>query len=382
MLAPRSLSNVPSWGDAEAPLALPALTGDVHADVCVVGLGGSGLTCIDELHALGAARVVGIDAGTIGGGAAGRNGGFLLAGAAAFHHDAVETLGRERAIALYRLTLAELDRITRATPGHVRRTGSLRIAASGEELADCERQRAAMRADSLDVEWYEGAEGTGLLFPHDGVFDPLSRTRALARAAIARGARLFEHSPAIAIDTGVITTPTGRVHCDTVIVAIDGRLDVVFPELADRMRTARLQMLATAPLATMRFPRPVYARWGYDYWQQLPDGRLVLGGCRDRAEPDEWTHDTEPTQAVQRCMESVLREVLGVCEPITHRWGASVGYTPDGMPLVTEVRPHAWAAGGYNGTGNVIGALCGRMLAQRAVCGTSTLTPVLAPSLR
>lgn len=377
-----SLPNVPAWGDAEAPLALPSLAGDVDADVCVVGLGGSGLTCIHELLDLGAARVIGIDAGTIGGGAAGRNGGFLLAGAAEFHHDAVATVGRERAVALYRLTLAELERIERATPRHVRRTGSLRIAASTEELSDCERQLAAMRADSLDVEWYEGAEGRGLLFPHDGVFDPLSRARALARTAITRGARLFEHTPAVAIDSGVVTTPSGHIRCDAIIVAVDGRLDVIFPELADRVRTARLQMLATAPLSAMRFPRPVYSRWGYDYWQQLPDGRLVLGGCRDRAEQDEWTHDVGATDSVQRCMESLLRDTLGVREPITHRWGASVGYTPDGMPLVAEVRPRVWAAGGYNGTGNVIGALCGRMLAQRAVCGASTLSAVLAPSLR
>lgn len=373
--------NVPGWGHAEAPLALPSLADDVDADVCVVGLGGSGLTCIHELLALGVGRVVGLDAGTTGGGAAGRNGGFLLAGTAAFHHDAVETVERERAVTLYRLTLAELERIARATPEHVRRTGSLRIAASDDELADCERQLAAMHADALDAEWYEGAEGTGLLFPHDAVFDPLSRARALGRAAIAHGARLFEHSPVVSVEAGMVTTPAGHVRCDAIIVAVDGRLDVILPELAGRVRTARLQMLATAPLATMRFPRPVYSRWGYDYWQQLPDGRLVLGGCRDRAEQEEWTHDTDPTPTVQRCMESLLRDTLGVRERITHRWGASVGYTPDAMPLVAEVRPRVWATGGYNGTGNVIGALCGRMLAQRAVCGASELTRVLAPSL-
>ena len=29
------------------------------------------------------------------------------------------------------------------------------------------------------------------------------------------------------------------------------------------------------------FPRPHYGRRGYDYWQQLEDGRLVVGGRRD-----------------------------------------------------------------------------------------------------
>lgn len=375
-----ALPNVPAWGSGETPLTLPHVEGDVTSDICVVGLGGSGLTCIHELLSLGA-HVVGVDATTVGGGAAGRNGGFLLAGAAPFHHDAVASIGRERASALYHLTLEEMDRIASEPSARVRRTGSLRIAASDEELADCRLQFAAMQLDGLDVEWYEGTEGTGLLLPHDGVFDPLVRCRALARIAIAGGVRLFENSRAISIEPGLVTTPAGRVHCDVVIVAVDGALDVIFPELRDQVRTARLQMLATAPLSALHFQRPVYSRWGYDYWQQLEDGRLFMGGCRDRAERAEWTHDSSPSQAVQGCLDRLLRDTLGVREPVTHRWAASVGYTPDEMPLVAEPRARVWAAGGYNGTGNVIGTLCGRMLAQLAVTGASTLTRALAPSI-
>ncbi|HET7274236.1 MAG TPA: FAD-dependent oxidoreductase, partial [Longimicrobiaceae bacterium] len=70
--------NVPVWDDARWE-ALPALHGDVEADVCVIGLGGSGLSCARELLDMGQ-RVVGLDARSVGGGAAGRNGGFLLAG--------------------------------------------------------------------------------------------------------------------------------------------------------------------------------------------------------------------------------------------------------------------------------------------------------------
>lgn len=375
-----ALPNVPAWGSGETPLTLPHVDGEVTADICVVGLGGSGLTCIQELLSLGA-HVVGIDATTVGGGAAGRNGGFLLAGAAPFHHDAVASIGRARARALYHLTLEEMDRIASDTSARVRRTGSLRIAASNKELADCQLQLAAMQLDGLDVEWYDGAEGTGLLFARDGVFDPLARCRALARRAITDGVRLFENSPAVSIEPGLVTTPAGRVRCDVVVVAVDGALDVIFPELRGQVRTARLQMLATAPLSAMRFQRPVYSRWGYDYWQQLADGRLFVGGCRDRAERAEWTRDSSPSHAVQECLDRLLRDTLGVREPVTHRWAASVGYTPDEMPLVAQPRARVWVAGGYNGTGNVIGALCGRMLAQLAVTGASTLTRVLAPSV-
>ncbi len=107
--------NFPAWDDGGDILRLPALTSAVHADVCVIGLGGSGLSCIHELIDNGAS-VVGIDAGTVGGGAAGRNGGFLLAGTASFYHDSVKELGRVRARAIHKLTLTEIDRIERETP--------------------------------------------------------------------------------------------------------------------------------------------------------------------------------------------------------------------------------------------------------------------------
>jgi gamma-glutamylputrescine oxidase len=363
--------NLPVWDDG-AWAGLPRLEGDVSADVCVVGLGGSGLACIGELLRLGAS-VVGVDAGTVAGGAAGRNGGFLLAGAAEFYHDAVAAWGRGRALAIYRATMSELGRIAAETPDAVRRPGSLRIAASDDEIEDCRAQLAAMRADGLAVEWYQGAEGTGLLIPGDGVFDPLRRCRTLAKRLVDAGARLFEHSPAAQPQAGEVRTPGGRVRCDRIIVAVDGRLERLVPALAGRVRTARLQMVATAPLPEIRFPRPCYMRYGYEWWQQLPDGRMALGGFRDRGGEPEWTCDAEPCDAVQGMIEGFLRGTLGIHEPITHRWAASVGYTDDGLPVLAEVEPGVWVIGGYSGTGNVVGSICGRAAAQLALTGTSDL---------
>ncbi|MFN7624247.1 MAG: FAD-dependent oxidoreductase, partial [Acidobacteriota bacterium] len=127
--------NNPIW-DTSAWDGLPVLAGRVQTDVCVVGLGGSGLSCLEELAGRGIAAI-GIDAGKVGGGAAGRNGGFLLAGSAAFYHHSIETLGREKARETYAATLAEIDRLVERWPEVVRRTGSLRIAASPEEEQDC-----------------------------------------------------------------------------------------------------------------------------------------------------------------------------------------------------------------------------------------------------
>ena len=350
------------WDVGPAP-DLPRLEGDVDADVCVVGLGGSGLACVRELVRLGA-RVVGVEAGRVGGGAAGRNGGFLLAGLAPFYHDAVARYGRESARALYQLTLHELDRIEAESPSLVSRPGSLRIAESDAERDDCARQLDAMRADTLPAERYEGPEGSGLLVPGDGTFQPLERCRALAAGAVAEGARLFERAPVTGIDASGVRTERGRVSARHIVVAVDGCLERLLPELATTVRTARLQMLATEPTTEIRLTRPVYARWGYDYWQQRPDGAIALGGARDVGGESEWTTNATPTPEVQQALERRLRVQLGVHAPITHRWAASVGYTASGLPVVAEVRSGVWALGGYSGTGNVIGALLGRGVAR------------------
>lgn len=357
---------------------LPILENDLHTDVCVIGLGGSGLACIHELLRLGK-KVVGLEAGMVAGGAAGRNGGFLLAGSWHAYHEAVERLGPEHARALYALTLAQLKNMQQETPEAIRQVGSLRIACDQEEFEDCQKQMAAMKADGFPVEAYEGPEGKGLLIPEDCAFNPLLRCRILAKQALQQGALLFEHSPATIISGQHVQTPLGHIFCQQVIVAVDGKLEKLLPELAGQVRTARLQMLATAPTSEVSLPRPVYARWGYEYWQQLPTGEVALGGFRDKFREAEWTFESEPTKDLQEMLESFLRTYIGVHAPITHRWAASVSYTPGGMPVFKEVRPQVWAVGGYSGTGNVIGALCGRGAAQMVVQGTSVIADLLRP---
>jgi glycine/D-amino acid oxidase-like deaminating enzyme len=356
------LSTGPVWDDRRRQ-RLPTLDRDVTTDVCVVGLGGSGLTAVQELRARGAS-VVGLDAGSVGGGAAGRNGGFLLAGPAHAYH-------RQRDPLLYRRTLEELDRMEAA--GFLRRTGSLRVEDTEAGLADCALQAAALREDGFDVIEYSGTDEQGLLFPSDGVFQPLARCRALARIPrFERRTRLYESSPVRTISAGLVETDKGRVRCDHVLVLVDGNLDLLLPEVP--LRTVRLQMLATEPLGrdvheSAEFLRPVYYRDGYEYWQLLESGRLALGGFRDVGGAEEETRSTEPSERVQAALERFLRTKLGIDAAITHRWAASVGYTQDALPYLGEVRQGVWAAGGYNGTGNVIGALCARQLVSNVLGG-------------
>ena len=381
--------NTAIWEDHAEPAGAP-FAGAVRADVCVVGLGGSGLSCIHELLDRGAS-VVGLDAGAVGGGAAGRNGGILRPGTAAYYHAASSMHGRERARRLYELTCEEIDRMATLDEAGVRRQGMLRLAVSDEDFADCALQRAAMLADGLRAEPYEGPLGRGIFLPDAATMQPLTRCRALARLARERGARLFENSPVrplgdrpartdrrdSAVGVIAVRTDGGIVECDRLIIAVDGHLESLVPRLSSAARTARLQMLATAPSAT-RLPCPVAYDFGFDYAQQLPDGRIAFGGGRNRAMDHEWTHDSAPTEEIQSQLERALRERLHVTERVTHRWAASVSYSANGLPLIREVEPGVWAVGAYCGTGNLLGALAGRAAAQLACGAASEVASLLA----
>src|SRR5438067_2128431 len=274
-----------------------------------------------------------------------------------------------------------------ARPRHAHRGGCVEGAAHGVP-------RVAPRAvsatyDATPAVW-EDAPGGGLDLPALGgeieadvcAVGLGGSGLAGVRAAPAAGARLFERSAAIEIAGDAVRTAHGVVRCRGVVVAVDGALDRLLPELGPRVRTARLQMLATAPAREVTFPRPVYARWGYDYWQQLPNGAVALGGARDVGGETEWTHDARPTAPVQEALERLLRERLRVRAPIVRRWAALVAYSDTGLPILEEVRPNVWVCGAYSGTGNVLGELCGRAAARLAAGASDAATCELLELLR
>ena len=366
---------------------LPPLDGDMTADACVVGLGASGLAAAEELSDRGL-HVVGVDAGRVAAGAAGRNGGFLLGGPSLFLHDAIARWGVDEAVGLYRATLAEVDRLSVTLgPEVVRRTGSIRLAGlPGDardddeardrvaEIVDIAAHAAALRAHGIAVDDYTGPLGVGITLPDDAATNPARRAVGTATALRPRpDVSLYERTHVHQVRAGCVVTAGGTVRAPVIIVAVDGRLEQVLPQLAGRVRTARLQMLATAPVAA-RLPCPVYGRWGYDYAQQAPDGRLYVGGGRDRFADDEWTPSDEPTAAVQSYLDDLAVRMAGGPVRVTHRWAASVGYTPDARPICELVDDGVVAVGGYCGTGNLVGPVMARGavdLVLRAPSGTS-----------
>lgn len=122
--------NQPIWTNEESErkwVTLKPLTRNAKCDICVIGLGASGLSAINQL-VKGGYAVIGIDAEDCASGAAGRNGGFLLAGFDEEYHDNVTRLGRERTRQIYLETVEELNSMFREYPECTSQVGSLRLA--------------------------------------------------------------------------------------------------------------------------------------------------------------------------------------------------------------------------------------------------------------
>src|SRR6266576_5752477 len=281
---------------------------DGRADVAVVGGGVTGCACARVLAEAGL-RVRLHEAREIASGASGRNGGFALRGGAPPYDDARLELGREQARALWELTERYVDRLAELAGDAFRRTGSLRLAANAGERAELEAEYEALREDGFAAEWRDelpeplAARYHGAIFhPPDGSLQPARWVRRLAALAAAAGAELREHERVESIEA---------LDADQVVIATDGYTQGLVPELDAAIKPTRGQVLVTEPLERRLFPCPHYARHGYDYWQQTQEGRLVVGGFRDKALDHEHTADEQVTPLIQGHLERFVTELLG-----------------------------------------------------------------------
>jgi gamma-glutamylputrescine oxidase len=158
-----------------------------------------------------------------------------------------------------------------------------------------------------------------------------------------------------------------HITAPVVLVCTDGALARLLPAAAPRLRPVRLQMCATAPATDVRLAFPASVRYGFDYWQQLADGRILIGGGRDHFLDESFTTDDTPSDTVQAWLTARLRDAVGTAAPVTHRWAATVTYTNPPLPIAQAFDTGVWGAGGYSGTGNVVGTLCGAGVARRAL---------------
>jgi gamma-glutamylputrescine oxidase len=331
-------------------------------EVVVIGGGVTGCSCALTLAERGV-RVRLYEAREIAGGASGRNGGFALRGATTPYDEARRELGDERARLLMELTERSLDRMEELAGDAFRRVGSLRLAFDEDERDGLRREHDALVEHGFAVEWIDALEPPldrlylgAILHPHDGALHPARWVRRLAGHAANAGAEIREGE----------RVTVEELDADAVVVACDGFIPQLLPELP--VRSTRGQVLATEPLRERLYERPHYARGGYDYWQQLPDGRLVIGGTRDTSFDTEETDVEDTTAAVQARLDALVEQLVGYAPHVTDRWAGIWGTTPDLVPLVGEVREGVWVAGGYSGHGNALGLGCGDLVA-RAILG-------------
>ena len=339
---------------------------DGHVDVAVVGGGVTGCSCALTL-AEGGLRVRVHEARRVASGASGRNGGFALRGGALGYLEARRRFGADGARDFWLFTERTLDRMEELAGDAFRRVGSLRLA-DDDELGDVRAQFEAMREDGIDVEWVDELEPpldrlfrAALRHPGDGALQPARWVRRLAARAAAAGALIAEESPVSSLD---------ELDADQVVIATDGYTSGLVPELDEAIRPVRGQVIATEPVGRMLYPRPHYARFGFDYWQQLPDTRLVLGGRRDASLETEFTNEEVVSAAIQEELTAFAAELLGEEPRVERRWPGIFGATKDEVPLVGPVpgREGVWVSAGYSGHGNVLGLGCGELVA-RAVLG-------------
>jgi glycine/D-amino acid oxidase-like deaminating enzyme len=311
------------------------------------------------------------EAREVASGASGRNGGFALRGGAMPYDVARSRLGREEAVRFWRLTERAVRRLAELAGDAFRLRGSLRIAADEEEAVSLRAECEALREDGFAVEWQPDLDGRlagrfhGAIFhPPDGSLHPARWVRRLAAHAVEAGAEITEHSPVTSLDD---------LDADHVVIATDGYTRGLLDSLDRAVKPTRAQVVATEPLADEYFRCPHYARYGYEYWHQTEDLRLVLGGFRDSALDEESTAEEATTPGIQTRLDAFAAELVGPAPKITHRWSGIFGSTEDLLPLAGPVpeREGLWVACGYSGHGNVLGLACGELVGK-AIVGDSS----------
>jgi glycine/D-amino acid oxidase-like deaminating enzyme len=180
--------------------------------------------------------------------------------------------------------------------------------------------------------------------------------RRLAVRAAEAGVEICEHSRVGSLD---------ELDAEHVLVATDGYPSGLLGELEGLIVPTRGQMIATEPLAERVCDCPHYGRHGFDYWQQTPDGRILAGGFRDSALQDEFTTDEVTTPGIQGALEDFVAALVGRPLRVDYRWAGLFGLVLDFLPVVGAVPDdeRTWVAGGYSGHGNVLGFLCGELVA-------------------
>jgi len=384
----------------------PVFEGELEADVMVAGGGIAGVTLAYGLAEEGASVLL-LEAGRPAGAASGRNAGFLMVAPAEPYSEAIALWGRAGARAMLETGRRSHQRVRQLVEAlgiecEYAAPGSLRLTRTEEEAEDHRASLPLMKQDGFPVDELRPAEA----MPHgphdrfvaafrteeDGEFDPVRFIHGVAEAAGRRGARIFAESALTAAwwtgSAWEARVNGGLARARTLVIATNAYAPQLCPVLAPLIAPRRGQMLATAPLERRVAECPTYAQWGYQYWRQLPDRRLLIGGWRDLDLDGETGFDTEPTPKIQAGIEAGLKELVPEGAEITARWAGTMGFARDGRPLIgwLDAEHHLAIAAGFTGHGLGMAAACSLDLCQlltfRPAPGISSFDPARFPELR
>ena len=380
---------------ADAPR--PSLSGALEADVCIVGGGLAGLTAALELARNGRTVCL-IEAERIAWGASGRNGGFVSPGYSASYPTIARRVGPDDARNLHRLSIegatavaANLEALGVADADRVDGIFSTaRYEATAELMARRDwlerefgyglefRSRERMQAVLASPRYYQG-----LYNPHGFHLHPLNYARALAREIERLGGRLFEASPAVALEEAgalrVVVTPDGRVCAKDVVIACGGYTGPLVPALRRGYLPIATYVMLTKPAkaligAAIRTPAAVGdGRRAGDYYRLVDGGERILWGGKIT------TRTSEP-----RRLAALLHETMVATYPqladleVDMAWSGLMAYARHLMPQIGRLSKGLWYCTAFGGHGLNTTAIGGQVVAE-AIAGTSDRFRLFTP---
>lgn len=368
-----------------APVTVP-LEGDRMVEVAVIGAGYTGLSA--ALHLARAGRSVAVlEAKDIGFGGAGRNVGLINAGMWVMPDDLPGELGDIHGERLLNLLGNGPQVVMQLIEEHgieceLTRTGTLHCAVGEVGLKEIEErarqwQKRGAPVDVLDANETERRIGTrayrgALLDKRAGTLQPLAYVRGLAQAAITAGAQIFTHTPVIGWqkkeDRSVVSTGTGSLSADWVIVATDAYTTGPFEAVRREQVHLPYFNLATTPLSDNLRRSILPEREGcWDTKEVLSSfrmdarGRLVFGSVGALRGTGTAIHKSWARRALRRIFPQ-LGEVEFEAE-----WFGQIGMTSNALPRFHKFAERVIGFSGYNGRGISPGTVFGKVLADLAL---------------
>ena len=380
-------STSPTKGpDDEATPFRARLSFDLDVDICVVGAGLAGLTVAREAARLGASVAV-LEGRHVGWNASGHQLGTVMPGFSLSIGDLIERVGLEYARELWALSKEGADYV-RATaaeeliPGIGLSDGALQVSNVdvGETLIgrlqtlseDFETEVEGWQVDRVRSELRTPRYFHGIYFPKAFQIDGRKYVHGLAELAKRAGARIFEDTPVVSIDSsGVrkrIVTPSARLRASHIVLAGNIHLGAPARRLSETLLPVWRYAALTEPLGerlleTVTFRGSVTDSDGIDHFRVVDGDRLLW------ASP-ETTWDARARRfgpAIQRRIATIFPQ-LGKVE-IAEMFGGAVGVTVHGMPQIGQLRQGLWVASGFGRHGLNTSAMAGQLIARSILWG-------------